>query len=316
MKEIVFIRKNAEKWRHAEKMVHSLSKCEPDHIANAYEDLSADLAFARTHYPDSDIVNYLNAIVLVLHNCLYGNKQQRWGRLLQFWREDIPTEVYRNRHMMLLALLLFVVSVGIGVLSAVEYPDFVRNVMGDGYVEMTLRNIKEGNPMAVYASETSGTMMIGITFNNIMVSFSTYASGVLTCFATAYMMLVNGVMCGAFMTFCHQNGVLSNCLWAMWMHGVIEISSIIVAGGAGLTLGRGWMFPGSYPRLTSFKTAARSSVKIIIGLVPFFIVAGFIESFITRHTEMHPFFKTLIIGGSLVLVLYYFVYLPYRYGRK
>ncbi len=316
MKEVIFIRKNMQKWKDTEALIRHMSKTDPAEIANTYEDVSADLAFAQTHYPESDLVPYLNSLALVLHNCIYGNKQQRASRLITFWTEEIPHEVYNNRWMMILALALFIFSAIVGVFSCVQHPDFVRTIMGDQYVEMTLRNIEQGEPMAVYGNETSGSMMLGITLNNIWVSFYTYISGMLTCFGTAYFMLVNGVMCGAFMTFCYQHGVLTDCLESMWMHGVIEITSIIVAGGAGLTLGKGWLFPGSYPRKASFTRAARSSVKIIIGLVPFFIIAGFIESYITRHTEMPEAAKLLIIGTSLLAMIGYFIYLPYKTRQK
>lgn len=299
-----------------ENLIGALDAKEPSVIAGAYEDVSADLAFAQTHFPDSDIVPYLNALALVLHNKLYGHKLHRMSQIKQFWTKEIPMEVYRNRWMLVLALVVFVAAVGIGVFSTIGDPDFVRKIMGDSYVEMTLRNIENGDPMAVYGNETSRSMMVGITLNNIWVSFYTYVSGMLTCFSTAYFMIVNGVMCGSFMTFCYQNGVLTDCLLSMWLHGVLEITAIIVAGGAGMTLGRGWLFPGTYPRLQSFVASAKSSVKIIVGLVPFFIVAGFIESYITRHSEMHAALKLMIIGISLVFVVFYFVYLPWKRGLE
>lgn len=316
MKEVVFVRKNMDKWSNAQLSVSSTANIDPEKLAEMYLDISADLAYAQTHYPESEIVPFLNSIAMKMHNNIYGKQQQQWNSLLKFWTRKIPLEVYRNRKFMLISLILFIVANVIGVVSTIADPDFAIDVMGRGYIDMTLRNIENGNPMAVYGNENMADMMVGITFNNIMVSFRAYISGIFTCFATGMLLMYNGVMCGTFMTFCQQHSVLTDCLLAMWMHGVIEITSIIIAGGAGLVFGSGWMFPGSLPRGTSFRLAAKSSVKIILGLIPFFIVAGFIESYITRYTDAPIYFRLSVIFGSFVLMLIYFVYLPWREGKR
>ncbi|MEG0038609.1 MAG: stage II sporulation protein M, partial [Bacteroides sp.] len=85
---------------------------------------------------------------------------------------------------------------------------------------------------------------------------------------------------------------------------------VIVSGAAGLTLGNGWLFPGTYSRTASFRRAARRGVKIVIGTVPIFILAGFIEGFVTRHTGLPDFVRLSIIVLSLAFILYYYIYLP------
>lgn len=318
MKEVVFVRKNINKWTEAGELVKNLSKASPDKIADTYLDVSADLAFAQTHYPDSEVVPLLNGIALSLHNQIYGYKLQRWRRIVRFWMEEIPQEVYRHRGLIGLSVLLMFVSALLGVISTIARPDFAVDIMGEGYVNMTLKNIAAGQPMDVYGREETHTMMLQITFNNIEVSFFCYITGILTCFFPTMIIVRNGVMLGTFMTFCQQHQVLGDCLMAMWMHGVFEITAIMVAGGAGLILGSGWLFPKSLPRGTSFRLAAKSSGKIIVGLIPFFIVAGFIESYITRHTHAPFGLRLAVILLSLAWVLYYFIYLPYkqRHGKN
>lgn len=312
MKEVVFIRKNIEKWRKMEDVTSSLESLSPDAIADAYQEVSADLAFAQTHYPESEIVPYLNAMALKLHNKIYGYRQQRLNRIWHFWSHEIPHEMYCHRRLMLLSLIIFVVSVIIGVVSTIGNPDFPRDILGNYYVNNSLRNIESGNPMGVYGSNSPHTLMYQITLNNIGVSFMAFIGGLLTCYCTGFLILRNGVMLGCFMTFFYQHHVLKDCLLAVWMHGVFEISAIIVAGGAGLILGCGWLFPGSLPRGTSFRLAARSGTKIVVGLIPMFFVAGFIESFVTRYTDAPDAFRLSVIFGSLVLVILYFIILPYK----
>ena len=74
-------------------------------------------------------------------------------------------------------------------------------------------------------------------------------------------------------------------LLSIWLHGALEISSIVVAGVAGLAMGDGWLFSGTYPRGYAFRQGAKRGLKIVVGLVPMFIIAGFIESFLTRHSS-------------------------------
>jgi uncharacterized membrane protein SpoIIM required for sporulation len=95
------------------------------------------------------------------------------------------------------------------------------------------------------------------------------------------------------------------------LHGTLEISAIIVAGAAGLAMGNGWLFPGTYKRLYSFRRGAKRGLKIVVGTVPLFVMAGFIESFFTRHTEWPDGLRLTIILLSLAFIIYYYIVLPY-----
>ena len=117
---------------------------------------------------------------------------------------------------------------------------------------------------------------------------------------------------GDFQTFFFKHGLLGESMLAIWLHGTLEIWAIIVAGAAGLALGNGWLFPGTYSRKESFMRGAKKGLKIIVGTVPIFIMAGFIEGFITRHTELPDVLRLGIILLSLSFIIYYYIYLPNR----
>src|SRR5690606_14666409 len=102
----------------------------------------------------------------------------------------------------------------------------------------------------------------------------------------------------------------------IWIHGTIEISVIIVAACAGLVVGRSILFPGTYTRLTSFVQGVKAGLKIVISTIPFFIAAGFLEGFVTRHTEMPDWLAILIISLSLALILFYYVFYPIILNKK
>ncbi|RMG88506.1 MAG: stage II sporulation protein M, partial [Bacteroidetes bacterium] len=124
------------------------------------------------------------------------------------------------------------------------------------------------------------------------------------------------VMVGAFQFFFFQQGVYAESVLTIWMHGAFEISAIIIAGAAGLTLGRGLVFPGTFTRLKAFRISAQRGIKIMVGTIPLFLIAGFIEGFITRHTEMPNVFRGFFILLCLAYVVGYFVILPVRLARK
>lgn len=159
-------------------------------------------------------------------------------------------------------------------------------------------------------------MFGSITMNNVMVSFVTFALGIFTSLGTGFKLFQNGVMLGSFQTFFAQHELLWESALAVWLHGTLEISAIIVAGAAGMAMGNGWLFPGTYPRITSFRRGARRGLRIVVGTVPVFIVAGFIESFFTRHTEWPDLLRLSIILCSLAFVIYYYIVLPKKRNHE
>ena len=175
---------------------------------------------------------------------------------------------------------------------------------------MTLDNIAKGKPMAVYDGGNEMEMFLGITLNNIRVSFMEFVSGIFTSIATGLMIFENSVMLGCFETFFAQHGLLYESFLAVFLHGTLEISALIIAGAAGLAIGNGWLFPGTYARMVSFRRGAKRGMKIIVGTIPIFIMAGFIEGFVTRHTEILNAVRLLIILLSLAFVIGYFIVLP------
>lgn len=311
MKEVTFIRQNIEKWRDVELMVENSVETAPDVQADAYIDLTSDLAYAQTHFPQSRITLYLNNLASALHNQIYRNKRESISRLVTFWTQEIPQTIWEARHALMASFFIFVISVTIGLVSQLGDDSFARLILGDQYVDMTLDNIAKGEPMAVYDSGAETEMFLGITWNNVKVSFMVFVMGVFTSLGTGFLLFQNGVMVGSFQTFFFQQGLGFESMLAMWLHGTLEIWAIIVSGAAGITLGNGWLMPGTYGRLTSFMMAARRGLKIIVGTVPVFVMAGFIEGFATRHTEWPTWLRLTIIGASALFIGYYYLYLPY-----
>ena len=310
MKEVTFIRQNIEKWRAAELVVEKVGETDATQLADTYIDVTSHLAFSQTHYPDSKITRYLNNLASALHNEIYRPRRYQWSRLITFWTDEVPRTMWEARREWLISFIVFAVSAFVGFLSQMFDPEFCRIILGDRYVDMTLQNIANGEPMAVYGGDPEADMFSSITLNNVKVSFVAFVMGVFTSIGTGFIMFQNGVMLGSFQTFFAQHGLLWQSALAVWLHGTLEISAIIVAGAAGIAMGNSWLFPGTYPRLVSFRRGARRGLRIVVGAVPVFVVAAFIEGFFTRHTEWPDLLRLGIILCSLAFVIYYYIILP------
>ena len=313
MRQGIFISLNEEKWKDFEIKLKDISAVSADELSFMYVHLTEDLAYARGKYPDSQLALYLNELTVKVHNLIYRNKPEKASRFITFWKSEVPRELNHAYPYILYSFLIFIVGALIGVLSAANDPTFIRLILSDAYVDQTLQNIQEGNPMAIYGSMDEGLMFLHITLNNIRVALLAFAMGVFFSVGTGYVLFINGVMIGAFHYLFYQQGLFDETILTIWIHGTLEITAIIIAGAAGLIMGHGILFPGTYPRLYSFQKAAKRGLKIVLSLVPFFIVAGIIESFITRHTEWPLPIKIFIILVSLFICLVYLVILPRKY---
>lgn len=311
MKETQFIRQNKEKWVELESL-HRQGKPDPDRMTDLFIHLNDDLSYARTFYPNRSIRLYLNQLAQRSFQHLYRTQRFSWPALVQFWRYDLPLVLFRQRYAMLLSLFVFVLSLVIGIVSSLHLPDFARQVLGDRYVDMTLTNIAADDPMAVYKDAQPLDMFLGITLNNVMVSFRVFLFGLLASIGTLGLLLYNGILVGTFQFFFIERGLFWDSFLTIWLHGTLEISAIIIAGGAGLVLGKGLLFPGTYSRWQAFLLTARDGFRILMGTVPLFILAAFIEGYFTRYTTAPDGIRLFLIVTCALAVLLYFVVLPIR----
>jgi uncharacterized membrane protein SpoIIM required for sporulation len=311
MLEVTFINKNRKWWQDFEAKVSDPRLMKPDELADHYIHLMDDLSYARTFYPESSVVNYLNKLGSKAYHLIYQNQREKTSRLKTFWTRELPYEIYESQSAFLLSLAVFVVSMVIGALSVLESQDFARLVLGDQYVNLTLDNIEKGDPLAIYGQSGALPMFLRITGNNILVSFIVFLFGLLTPLGTAFHLFRNGLMVGVFQSFFFQHSLLTVSSLGIFLHGTLELSAIVLAGGAGIILGKSMLFPGTLPRKTAFIRGSKRGTKIMLGLIPFFIIAGFIESFITRfYNQMSLFVNLLIIVLSLILIIGYFIVYP------
>ncbi len=316
MREAAFVRQNKDKWTRFESALQNNTLTSPKELSELYLEVTDHLSYAQTFYPHSQTLAYLNSLASKAHQKIYKTKQESSNRLITFFTYEFPKEFHRYQRQLLLAFLIFLLFTTIGSFSAASDGAFVRSILGDAYVNMTLENIENNDPMAVYKKMGEMNMFLGITINNIRVALMAFALGILLGIGTVFILMQNAVMLGSFQYFFYDKGLLWESVRTIWIHGTIEISVIIVAACAGLVVGRSILFPGTYTRLTSLVKGVKAGLKIVVSTIPFFIVAGFLEGYVTRHTQMPDWLAVLIISVSLLIILFYYVFYPIYLNRK
>ncbi len=316
MRESLFIKKNQIKWSRFEQYLSKKATLAPSQLSDLYLEISDDLNYARTFFPDGKSVSYLNHLASQYHREVYRDKKMGVNGIVDFYVKDFPLMFYRYLPQLGIAVLVFGIFVVMGAYSAQTDIAFVRSILGDAYVNQTLSNIESRDPMAVYKNMNQMDMFLGITVNNIRVAITAFVAGIFLGFGTLLVLMYNGVMLGSFQYFFHAQGLLWESARTIWIHGTIEISVIVIAGCAGLVLGNSLLFPGTYSRLHSFRRGMKDGLKILLSTIPFFVLAGFLEGFVTRLTQMPDFLSLIIIGGSLAMILFYYVYLPIKTHKK
>ncbi|MCW8312629.1 stage II sporulation protein M [Sphingobacterium thalpophilum] len=316
MREASFVERNKEKWTLIENNLSISKDVDPDVLASNYIELTNDLAYAQTFYPESKVRKYLNELAVTAHQKIYKDQKASNNKFRSFVMEEIPQAIWSIRRPLMYSLLIFILASVIGFLSAMYDVDFVRLILGDQYVDSTIESIRAGDPAAVYGKGSNFGSAIWITINNVRVAFMAFAFGLFLSVGTGYILFSNGIMLGAFHQLFFQYGVMGKAMSAIWIHGTIEISVIVVAGGCGFAIGNSLLFPGSYTRLASFVRTAKTAMKVLLSTVPFFVVAGTLEGFVTRYYEVSVWLCVIIIVLSLLGIVYFYIINPYRLARR
>lgn len=317
MREVAFIKQNKEKWLDFEQAIFGKAKKNPDEMASLYVHLINDLSYAQTYYPRSKTVVYLNHLASQIYQKIYKTKRTETNQLVQFFAIDVPLLLFQYRRYLLYSFVLFFIFVGIGVLSARYDADFVRLILGDQYVNMTLENIKDGNPVAVYKSGGNWGSAFGITLNNLFVGLRCFLYGLFAGVGTLWIYIQNCIMLGSFQYFFYEQGVFWESVRGIWIHGSMEIFAIVIEAAAGLILGASILFPKTYSRKASLKMGFKAGFKIFIATMPFTVAAGLLEGFVTRYAmEMPNWLNVFIILSTLFLISFYFLVFPFIVHKK
>jgi uncharacterized membrane protein SpoIIM required for sporulation len=278
----------------------SLGRSELQELGLLYRQIAADLAALREDRSSVHFARYLNQLLARAHNIIYSARKTSPTAILGFFVVTYPRVVRRNLRFVQIALAIFAVSALVGAALTFQDPDFKLSILGPQMVqtiekrEMWTHSIVGIKPLASSAIMT----------NNMSVGFMTFALGITAGLGTIYMLLFNGLLIGVIGMACHLAG-MSLKLWEFVApHGVLELPAIFLAGGAGLRIASGLLFPGYLPRRESLVRAGSEAVQLLLGTIPILIVAGTIEAFVSP-TGLAINLKFAMAASLFVLLLGY-----------
>ena len=303
-----FIDERKDNWQRLEDLLgllqgsslRGLSKMEVREFGELYRRAATDLAIARAETRDPKLVNYLNSLVIRAHGKIYRSEGEGTRIVRKFFSKDLPVAFRRSLRYTLVAFGVFMFF-GILSFALCMYDSEFALVLGlDEYRIAAETNtpwwtdINEANP--IWSSR--------ILTNNIQVAFNAFAFGALLGIGTLYILMFNGISIGGLIAVCYKtNPAFGNELVTFMVgHGVIELSCIFIAGGAGMMIGYSIINPGDLTRGQALKKAGMEAAKLVIGMACFLFVAGVIEGFISPSSLPPPIkFATGIITGSAML---------------
>jgi uncharacterized membrane protein SpoIIM required for sporulation len=316
MRETHFVRENRDRWEQFENELRNDAGSDVSTLADLYVGITDDLAYARAKYPWSLTTQYLNDLAAEAHRRLYLNKRGGWVKLRQFWAESVPESFIVLRPYIIVSLVMFATTYLMAYVVTLRDETLARSILSDGYVETTIENIRNGNPMGVYKQMDGSEMFVYIFLNNEVVMGRSILLGLFTVLIPAIVCIYHGFMVGAFHGLFVNYGAGLEFLLGVYIHGAVELSVLVIACAAGLLLGNSLFVPGTYPRGEAFLRAGRVAVRVLAGMTPFIAAAAFLESYVTRFSGMHVGLALIIILSTLAATWWYVWILPQRLLRK
>lgn len=302
-----FLESRLGKWKRLEELtarvsrlrLKSLSGEEVREFGQLYRRTAADLAIAREEVSDQRLVNYLNYLVGRAHGAIYRSESSGFGVFVTFFRYEFPAVFRRTFRYTLTAFLVFILAAGFAAAACLLDEGFADRIAPGlrqkiaGHQNWT-ENINDANPRE----------SASIQSNNITVTFYAFAGGVLAGIGTLMALVYNGLLLGMVMSLCIRYRFWEVPIFVS-AHGVIELTAIFIAGGAGLLIGKALLMPGDLRRIDALVENGRLAIKLILGCIPMLLIAGLIEGFISPAHIPAAFKFSISAMSALVMVMYF-----------
>jgi uncharacterized membrane protein SpoIIM required for sporulation len=242
-----------------------------------YRQAAADLSSVRTDRGARTLEAYLNRLVARAHNFVYSGRQFSPRTLWRFMAYEYPRLFRRLLPYTATAFALCIAAGLVGMIITFVRPDFIHAMLGPKMVD-TIEHHKMWTDSILGAEPQASSK---IMTNNITVCFLTYIAGITAGIFTIFLLISNGFQIGVVITACAQHGMALSLTSFMAAHGALELPSIFIAGGAGLRLAGGMLFPGYLSRKASLARGGAESIRLLAGTVPLLIIAGTLEAFLS-----------------------------------
>jgi len=305
-----FIEKKQIAWDELETLLsqpRNANAQQLNRLGYLYRRITSDLAVARRDFPQDRCVTYLNELASRAHSTVYQASPLKRGSFWRFLRYGFPQVFRENIYFVGAAFLMFTIAFAGTYWSALRTPEFAEQLIPPS----TLNHIKELGSDAWNDTSAANRNLFAsfVMTNNIRVAFLAFAWGIMFMVGSVYILVYNGILIGAVAGLCHVNGA-ALALWSFVSpHGYIELTTIFIAGGAGMKLGYSLIAPSQYTRKRALINAARTAIQMLGGCVALLVVAGTIEGFVSP-SELPNAIK---IGFGAVTGVVLFTYL---FGMK
>jgi uncharacterized membrane protein SpoIIM required for sporulation len=305
-----FINERKSAWQRLEGLLHLLDRMtlrrlhreEVRELGRIYRRTASDLAIARAESRDPRLINYLNSLVIRAHGRIYRSDAQGGRRIRDFFARDFPLAFRRTWRYTATAFGVFLLFSLIAFFGTRHDPDFSEFAgISPFFRELVINNRTHWWEDLNEANQIGSSQ---IFTNNIKVTFYAFALGAMFGIGTLYVLAFNGAMFGAILALTYRAGFGNDLLAFVVGHGVIELSCIFIAGGAGLLIGTALLMPGNLSRADAFKSRGMEAVRLIVGCVPLLVLAGIIEGFISP-APIHPAIKFTVAGVTGVALYSY-----------
>ena len=309
-----FIHRNEPVWQRLEALTkrarrgpRRLEPGELDELVADYQRVSAHLSYARTAFVDPGLTARLTRLVADANGVVYGRRARTFSAIGRFFRVDFPAAVWHARRMMLVSAACLLLP-AIAVAAWIGTSDAALDATAS---EETRQAYLAEEFEDYYSSEPAAQFATQVTVNNIQVAILAFATGVLLCLGAVFILVNNGASLGVAAGLFVAAGQSPKFLGLILPHGLLELTAVIVAGGAGIHLGWAIIAPGDRTRGDALAEAGRRSVVIVIGLMLAFVTAGLIEGFVTGTG-----WSTAIRVGIGVMVEVAFLLYVVAFGRQ
>lgn len=303
-----FLESRLGKWKRLEDLttrasrlrLSNLSGKEVREFGQLYRRTAADLAIAREEVRDQRLVNYLNHLVGRAHGAIYRSESSGFGVFVTFFRYEFPAVFRKTFRYTLTSFAVFLLS-AVFAYAACFFDEGFADRVAPGRREKVIsrtnwtEDVNRANPLAATS----------IQQNNITVTFLAFAGGLLVGVGTLWVLFTNGLLLGLVFELCIRHRFWEILIFVS-AHGVIELTAIFIAGGAGLMIGKALLMPGDLRRIDALVENGRLAIKLILGCIPMLLIAGLIEGFISP-AHIPAAYKFSVSAMSAILMAMYFL---------
>jgi uncharacterized membrane protein SpoIIM required for sporulation len=311
-----FINDRKNNWERLEDLLsliegsslRGLSRIEVREFGELYRRAASDLAIARAETRDPKLVNYLNSLVIRAHGKIYRADSSGVNLVWQFFSKDFPRTFRKHWRYIALAFGVFTFFSVVSFLLCYFNADFGDQI---GLSEITYR-ARDNQQWWKQLNDANQIGSSQILTNNILVSLMAFAYGAFFGIGTIYVLIMNGLSIGGVLGVCYRvNPAFGNELVTFMVgHGVIELSCIFIAAGAGMLIGYSLINPGDRKRVEALKKNGLEATRLAIGCSVLLILAGTIEGFLSPSNL--PAWIKFATGISTGIAMYSYLLLVGR----